>query len=193
METSEKSGFLLVVIAALLYLGTSTTGMQGNLRVFILLLAACSAIWGAVLLVDWIIALIIARVGDLRMATGQPQLAILGVIARMTTEQIALADKLGIVEKAVGDYAGSMRKVYVSPWGVEIPTGWILSYLDEIETHYPRLRPIGTNPEGTIERNYNEEITNWLILWKMASRDTVTSVAQLIVPLETVRERLGVV
>jgi hypothetical protein len=191
METSEKSGFFLIVIAALLYLGVQMTGMKEPGRTFVLLLAALAAFGGAVLLLDWVIALAIRRIYESRQAMAQPALSVLSVVSRLSSDQVELVEKLGVVRQSKADYSGTIRHVYISPWGKEIPAEWIAAYLSEVEKSFPRLRPVSANGEGTIERQYNSEFTNWMLLWKLAVRDNARAGAEWVISLADVRERLG--
>lgn len=190
-STSEKSGFFLVVLAALVYLGVVNLKPPEPARSFLLLLAGALAIWGGVLLFDWMLALFIRRVQDARLAYGQPALSMLSAVSRLNSEQITLVEKLGVVHMGKADYVGNLSFVYLSPWGTEIPEDWVVNYLAEIEPIYPKLRTINANGEGTTERQYNQEFTNWMLLWKLATRENARAGAMWVVSMETVRERLG--
>lgn len=191
MDTSEKSGFFLVVVASLLYLGVKTTKVNEPYATFIFLFSALLAIAGGVLLLDWLVALVLRRVSELRYALGQPQVSILSVLSKMNSEQLAMAEKMGVVLLAKGNYTGTIQHMFLSPWGKQIPYDWVTDYLTEVEKTFPNLIPINSHGEGSIERQYNTEFTNWLLLWKLAVRDGERQVAKLVVTLDEIRVRFG--
>lgn len=159
------------------------------LRYFFLIIGVIMLFLSAATGLDYLFARFSQRVWAIQNALYAPKLQLVRLAAQLNDKQLQFVKDAGAVNGVIQVMPAGIEWHFETPWG-RLDADWVYNYLQGAFVNYPNMPLIRGDSEGSINREQNRIITDWMIAWGLAEPARGNKPAQWLATKEVVLKTL---